>query len=327
MEKKKGASDLSRAERLEIEILLGKGYSQRSIATALGRGRNTISYEILLNSTNSVCNAKEAHNKARVRKRMRKLQYSKIEEYPEIKKFVIEKLEAHWNPDEIAGYLKRTKDPRYVSKTAIYKWLRTSRGERYCTHLYSGRKYVKKRKSKAKREMIPDRVGIERRDESVNDRKEVGNWERDSVVSKKGCLGGAATHQERTSRFFVAVKVESMRCEEHATATQHVYSYTVMLSMTTDNGIENRAHKEWGMPVFFCDPYSSWQKGGIENANKMLRAFFPKGTDFSKVTQKEIDDACDIINNKPRKILGYRSAREVAEEMGLFKNTGVLIQG
>lgn len=327
MEKKKGASDLSRAERLEIEILLNKKYSQRSIAAALGRSPNTISYEIRENSTDDVYDAKKAQAKARLRKRMRKLQWSKIEEYPEVKAFVIEKLKAHWNPDEIAGYLKRTKDPRHVSKTAIYEWLRTSRGERYCVHLYSGRKHVQKRKPKAKREMIPDRVGIEQRDESVNDRKELGNWERDSVVSKKGCPGGAATHQERVSRFFVAIKVGSMCCEEHAAATQQVYSYTIMLSMTTDNGIENRSHRDWGMPVFFCDPYSSWQKGGIENANKMLRAFFPKGTDFSRVTQKEINTACDIINDKPRKILGYRTAREVAEQMGLFKNTSVLIQG
>jgi IS30 family transposase len=327
MEKKKGAKDLSRVERLEIEIVLNKGYSQRSIATVLGRSPNTISYEIRENSTNGVYNAKKAHAKARLRKRMRHLEYSKIEHSPEIKKFVIEKLKAHWNPDEIAGFLKRTTDSRHVSKTAIYQWLRTARGERYCVHLYSKRKRVKKRKPKAKRAMIPNRVGIELRNEVVNDRKECGHWERDSVVSKKGCVGGMATHQERTSRFLVAVKVESMRSLEHAQATQRVHAYTLMLSVTTDNGIENRNHQDWGMSVFFCDPYSSWQKGGIENANKMLRHFFPKGTDFSTVTQKEIDDACAIINDKPRKILGYWSAREVAMKAKLFRDTGVLTLG
>ena len=100
-----------------------------------------------------------------------------------------------------------------------------------------------------------------------------------------------------------------------------------MESATTDNGIENRDHEDWGMKTFFCDPYSSWQKGGIENANKMLRVFFPKNTDFSTVTQKQIDDACDIINNKPRKILGYHSAKEVATKAKLFKNTSVLTLG
>jgi IS30 family transposase len=327
MRKQKGVSDLSRAERLEIEILRGKEYSQRSIAKSLNRSPNTISYEIRENSVNGTYHALKADKKARLRKKMRHFEYSKIEQYSEVKSFVIEKLTAKWNPDEIAGFLKQTKDPRYVSKTAIYDWLRTSRGERYCVYLYTKRKYIKKRKPKTKRAMIPDRVGIELRNEEVNDRNKYGHWERDSVVSKKGCLGGIATHQERKSRFLVAIKVESMRAEEHSIATQQVYSYTMMLSTTTDNGIENRHHKEWGMPVFFCDPYSSWQKGSIENANKMLRHYFPKGTDFSTVTQKQIDDVCAIINNKPRKILGYWSAREVAEREGLFKDTGVLTLG
>ncbi len=323
----KSKKDLTRAERLEIGILLKKGYSQRSIAKALGRSPNTISYEIKENSVNGTYDPVKADAKARLRKRMRKLQWSKLNEHPEIKRFVIEKLKAHWNPDEIAGYLKRTKDPRHVSKTAIYQWLRTSRGERYCTHLYSKRKHVKKRKSKAKREMIPNRVGIERRNDGANNRSRYGHWERDTVVSKKGCAGGVATHQERKSRLLAAVKVETMRADEHARATRYVCKDTIVLSMTTDNGIENRDHEKWGMPTFFCDPYSSWQKGGIENANKMLRAFFPKGTDFSTVSQKDIDSACRIINEKPRRILGFRCAREVALKANIIQNTSVLIQG
>ncbi len=134
MNKKKG--DLTRAERFEIAILLEKGYSKRSIARALGRGHNTVAYEIAVNSTNGMYDPKKAHAKARVRKRYRKLEWSKIDADPALERFVIEKLKAHWNPDEIAGYLKRTKKLPYVSKTAIYDWLRTSRGERYCVHLY-----------------------------------------------------------------------------------------------------------------------------------------------------------------------------------------------
>ena len=319
--------DLTRAERLEIGILREKGYSQRSIGRSLGRSPNTISYEIRENSVEGVYDPLKADAKARLRKRMRKLEWSKIEQFPLTKKIVIEKLKAGWNPDEIAGFLKRTKDDRYVSKTAIYEWLRTSRGERYCKYLYSKRKHVKKRRMKVERTLIPNRVGIERRSEGVDNRTRYGHWERDSVVSRKGCAGGMATHQERKSRLVVAVKVESMRPLEHARATQGVYEDTKMLSTTTDNGIENRDHESWGMPTFFCDPYSSWQKGGIENANKMLRVFFPKGTDFSTVTQIQIDAACSIINGKPRKILGYWSSKEVATKARLFKNTSVLTLG
>jgi IS30 family transposase len=319
--------DLTRAERLEIGILADKGYSHRKVAEKLGRSHNTISYEIKKNSVRKKYDPLKADAKARLRKRMRRLQFSKIEEYPEIKDFIVEKLKVHWNPDEIAGFLKRTKDARHVSKTAIYEWLRTSRGERYCEHLYSKRKRVKKRKPKTKKTLIPNRTGIERRNASVDNRTRYGHWERDSVVSKKGCAGGLATHQERKSRFVAAVKVKSMRPDEHARATQRVFQDTKMLSMTTDNGIENRDHEQWGMPTFFCDPYSSWQKGGIENANKMLRHFFPKGTDFATVTQKEIDRACGIINDKPRKILGYWSSRGIAEKAKLLKTASVLIEG
>lgn len=95
-----------------------------------------------------------------------------------------------------------------------------------------------------------------------------------------------------------------------------------MQSFTTDNGIENKHHsnitKKTGAPVFFTDPYSSWQKGGVENANKMLRRYFPKGTDFATISQTEVDAALTRINNKPRKILGYKSSLQVAKEKGLI---------
>lgn len=318
---------MTRAERFEIGILLGKGYSQRSIAHQLERSPNTISYEIRRNSVGGVYIPLRADMKARVRKRMRKLQWSKIEEHPTLKTFVIEKLKARWNPDEIAGYMQRKKMRPYVSKTAIYDWLRTSRGEQYCAWLYSKRKRVQKRKSKHRKVLIPHRVGIERRIRSATNRSRYGHWERDTITSKKGCSGGLATHQERKGKFIIGRKVRTMRPVEHAEATRCVARLAVMKSATTDNGIENRDHENWGMPTYFCDPYSSWQKGGVENANKMLRVFFPKGTDFSTVTQKQIDDACRIINNKPRKILGYRSALEVSIKARIIKNTSVLIQG
>lgn len=92
--------------------------------------------------------------------------------------------------------------------------------------------------------------------------------------------------------------------------------------MTTDNGIENKQHKlvtqKTGTPVFFTDPYSSWQKGGVENANKMLRRYFPKGTNFATVTQADVVSALWRINNKPRKILGYKSSLQIAQEKGLI---------
>lgn len=319
--------DLVRAERLEIGILLEKGYSHRAIGRALGRGHNTVSYEIVMNSTCGVYDPRKADAKARVRKHYRKLEWSKINADPSLHRFVTLKLEAHWNPDEIAGYLKRTKEAPYVSKTAIYEWLRTSRGERYCELLYSKRKRVKKRKPKAKKVLIPNRIGIAERPVGADNRTRGGHWERDTVVGRKGTRGGLATAQERKTRLVVAQRVESMRPVEHLMADRTMFEDMKTLSVSRDNGIENREHEALGIPSFFCDPYSSWQKGGIENANKMLRRYFPKGTDFSDVMQSEVDHAVLLINEKPRRILGYRSSLEYALRLSIIKKSSVLILG
>ncbi len=90
----------------------------------------------------------------------------------------------------------------------------------------------------------------------------------------------------------------------------------LVLSFTYDNGIENKKHKESGIPSFFCDAYTSWQKGGIENGNKMIRRYISKRTNLSEVSQDYIDHIVSIINNKPRKILGYKTALEVARQGG-----------
>lgn len=316
---------LTRAERLEIGILLAKGYSHRSIAEALGRGHNTVSYEVKEQSVNGVYDPRKAEAKARLKKRLRRFQWSKIEEDPALKELISAKLQEHWNPDEIAGWLKR-RGGAYASKTAIYQWLGTARGERYRAHLYSKRKRPYRRKRRTKRVLIQNRVGIERRFAGATNRTRYGHWERDTVMGAAHAPG-VATHTERKSRLLVARKVSSMRPEEHARVTRSLSRHFRVESVTMDNGIENRDHEGMGATAFFCDPYSSWQKGTVENANKMLRRYFPKGTDFSRVSQAELDCAVSLINNKPRKILGYRSALEVARAAGVILNESVLIQG
>lgn len=322
--------DLSRAERLEIGILLEKRYSLRAIARSLARSPNTISYEVRHNRTNGGYEPLKAHAKAHLRKRMRRLEFAKIEECPELKRFVIERLAAHWNPDEIAGFLKRHRReyPWYMSKTALYEWLRTARGERYCVHLYSQRRRVRRRKdAKPKRAMIPHRVDIAERFKGANHRTRFGHFEDDTLMGRRGTPGGLKTGAERKSRFVVARKVMNMKPIYHARVEKRMLAPVRAKSVTRDNGIENKDHARVGIPSFFCRPYASWQKGGVENANKMIRRYFPKGTDFRAVPQSEVDRVVSIINRKPRKILGYRSALEVAQKAGIIKKKSVLIQG
>jgi len=306
------------AERLEIEILLSKGYSYRRIAVVLGRSPNTISYEVEVNGGLLGYNAIRANQYAQTRKKDTRREWSKIEHNLELRQYIIECLEKHWNPDEISGKMKEEKKPWYASKTAIYEWLRSVYGQKYCVYLYTGRYHRKKRVKKTERMMISGRIGIEQRFLGATNRTRYGHWERDTIVSRQGCSGGISVGIERKTRLIVADKVTGMSVAEHNAAVREQKEKYKTLSITYDNGLENRGHQELEIPTFFCEPYSSWQKGSVENANKMIRRYFPKGTNFREVSQRKIDQIVSIINGKPRKILGYRTALEVAERAGVL---------
>ena len=323
----KKASKITDAERSEIDILHGKGYSARSIAKALGRSPNTIAAELKRNSyQDGRYIAARAKQKAYVRRKYARYQGKKIQEDDELRAFIILKLSERWNPDEIAGYLRV--NPAlglYASKTAIYEWLRSAWGQQYCVLLYSQRYQRKpRRKNKTDRVMIPDRTSITERPLAALGRVELGHCEYDSIVSSKrsGSTAALAVVAERSSRLIRASLVPNLKPEPYATTISRLVQGLNTRTMTTDNGIENRHHRLFtskrGAPVFFTDPYSSWQKGGVENANKMLRQYFPKGTDFATVSQTDVVYALECINNKPRKILGYKSSLQVAKEKGLI---------
>lgn len=321
--------NISAVERSEIFILWSKGYSLRSIAKSLNRSPNTVSYELLRNKTRNRYEPKKAQAKARLRKRMSRYQWMKIEENEELRAYIIERLQKNWNPDEISGRMREEKRPWYISKNSIYRWLYSSRGQSYCSLLYSRRYRPKPRGNHTPRALIPNRVDISRRFEGANTRNRYGHWEKDAIVSRCGISASVAVATERKSRLLTARKVRNMSPVDHELATQTMLMDKKVLSITRDNGIENIYHQETDAPSFFCEPYSSWQKGSIENANKLIRRFFPKGTDFRLVTQKEIDHAVRSINEKPRRILGYHTAFEVAMAAGIIKdikNMSVLIQ-
>lgn len=322
--------NISLAERGEISILWSKGYSIRSIAKSMARSPNTISYEIKNNLTKGSYDPKKAHAKSRLRKRRRRLQWMKIEENRELRQYIIKGLRNKWNPDEISGRMIKEKQPFFVSKNSIYRWLYSNRGQRYCPLLYSKRYHRRKRTGSKKRVLIPERVDISRRLLGCEHRTRYGHWEKDAIVSRQGISASLAVTKERKSRLVLAQKVKNMSPVDHERATRKMLEAKKVLSITRDNGIENIYHTETPIPSFFCRPYASWQKGGIENANKLIRRFFPKGTDFRFVTQEEVDQAIFLINNKPRKILKYKTALEVARAAGIIKsikNESVLILG
>ena len=214
--------------------------------------------------------------------------------------------------------MKTNKSGYYVSKSGIYNWLHTGRGDRYCDLLYSKRHYVKRRVKKAKRTLIPERIGIENRPLGAINRSRYGHYEADTIVSRRGGTGAILVLIERKSRQVHLWKLENMRPAPCAAHLKQASRMLGIKSITFDNGIENIYHQDIGVSTYFCDPYSSWQKGSVENVNKMVRRYVPKGTDMVHVSQLHLDWIADRINKKPRKILGYRSAYEVGGRSGVL---------
>lgn len=295
----------------------------------MGRSPNTISLEIKTNSVGSEYNARKAKAKSRLSRRSRRFQWQKIEQHPGLRAFIIAKLEEDWSPDAIAGYLRCEQSVLpTIGKDQLYAWLYSARGQPYCQHLLSKRHNPKKRpEKKTERVMIPNRVSITERPVIASQRGRTGDWEGDTVVSGKRTGGKAAlaVTQERTSKLLAARLIPNLKPESFTRATIAMLAGKQAHTLSLDNGIEN---KQWqgitdatGTDVFFCDAYSSWQKGGVENANKMLRRYLPKGCDLGIFTQAQVDDYVARINNKPRRCLGYKSALQYAHEKGIYLNS------
>ena len=182
---------------------------------------------------------------------------------------------------------------------------------------------MKRRKKKTQRVMIPHRTSITKRSVGNENRSRYGHWEEDTVVSGRNGSGALAVMIERKTRLIRIRKLKSMKPSEHVATLQSVVSPLKVLSMTFDNGIENKRHHELSIPTFFCDPYSSWQKGSVENVNKMIRQYISKGSDISKFSEEYIQWVENRINKKPRKILGYKSAEESAIMGGVISKSSL----
>lgn len=241
--------------------------------------------------------------------------------------YVIEKLKLGWNPDEIAGRLKYEKSALCISKTSIYAWLESDiRGERYKKYLYMYRRKRKRPRKRGLHGRIQHMVSIHDRPKHVLRRKQAGHWETDLVVSGMRGSGALSASVERVSRYIAGAKVENHSSHTKQKTLLSLTQEFLVRSITFDRGHENARHYELSIPTYFCDSYSSYQKGSIENSNKLLRRYFPKGTNFAKVPEKKIQKVITMLNNKPRKVLGYMTATEVAMKLGVI-NRSVLVEG
>jgi IS30 family transposase len=185
------------------------------------------------------------------------------------------------------------------------------------------RKQVRRRKRggrKSKRVRIPDRVSIHDRPVIINKRRQFGHWEGDTVEGKNH-KDGIHTEVERVSRLIEARRVTAIDSQSALDAQRKIFSVLpekARRSTTLDNGRETHLHfklrDDLNMATYHADPYSSWQRGTNEHGNGLLRCYFPKGTDFTKVTDEELEDVVWELNNRPRKVLQYKTAQEVFDE-------------
>jgi len=264
-----------------------------------------------------------AHHKAYVNRLYSKYQGMKINENNELRNYIIYSLKKHWNPDEISGRMKKENQSFYASKTAIYEWLYSAWGQRYCKYLYSEKYHPRKQsKNKTKRVLIPDRKPISIRPLGASNKTRYGHFESDTIVSGKKTRSRAAltVNIEMKTKYIDVRKIKNLKPLSNLNAILDINKkFQKVLSITFDNGIENTKHKRIGVPTYFCDPYSSWQKPHVENVNKMIRRYIKKGSDISKYSDSYVKMAVDKINNKPRKSLNYKTAREVMIEHNLLK--------
>jgi IS30 family transposase len=241
----------------------------------------------------------------------------------QVLQLVINMLKNGLSPELISGRLHLEQSYKLHHET-IYRMVYSKDFQHLNLWEYLSKAH-KKRKNKHKRQgarsNIPYRVSIHNRLEAVNNRSEFGHWEADSVLSSRVGEGGIQTQVERMSRYICARKVKAITSAEGIKAALDIFNSLPPLarkSTTFDNGSEFTKHyelnKQLQMNTYFADPYSAYQRGTNEHANGKLRKFFPKGTNFSTVTNSELQEVVDFFNTRAMKCLGYKTPEEVFED-------------
>lgn len=319
---------LNYEERILISIRLKEQRDYQSIADELKRSKGTISREINRGCINEsgliVYSAAAAHQRA---SEQAQLSHRKplLLEQDGMLKFVIQKLKKRWSPKKISTWLKRKKGMS-VSHETIYQYIYVqAKGELKKELISLLRQHKPKRQKRGqvteKRGIIPEMISIEQRPEEVADRSVPGHWEGDLIVGKdhQSALG---TLVERSTRYLLLVHLESKDAESVRLAfAKKLRSMPRDLkrSLTYDRGKEMAQHKQFSistkMQVYFCHPHSPWQRGTNENTNGLVRDFFPKGTDFNKVSKQEVSKIQRWINERPRETLNDKTPIEAIKEL------------
>ena len=322
-ERRRSRLALSLSEREEISRGIVAQRSIRSIARLLGRSPSTVSREIDRNGGYGRYRAARADAQAWARARRSK--QCKLANSAWLRRMVARQLRLNWSPEQIAGWLKRThpgQEAYQVSHETIYRSLFVqARGvlkKELQQHLRSQRTMRHSRHGSGKgdgRGHIKDMISIRERPASVEDRAVPGHWEGDLLSGPKDSY--IVTLVERHTRYVMLAKVADKSTHTVVTAlikqAQKLPS-ELYKSLTWDRGKELTDHRRFslatGIDVYFCDPQSPWQRGSNENTNRLLRQYFPKGTDLSVHSQAHLNKVARQLNERPRKTLAFETPAE-----------------
>lgn len=311
-------------DRDKLEALKRAGHTQQDMADIIGCNQSTISRELKRSGSllQKRYKATTAQKKADERKKNCYANLKRWHDDQELLDHVLNELKDGKTPDQISGR-RKYKNLVSVSHQTIYEYIEKDKedsGDLYKNLRYQGKKYKWIGFSK-NTNRIPNRKDISERPAIVKNKERYGDWESDLVVSSKKGSGAVATFAERLSMYFQGIKVESQSADEMVRASKEALGNLpedMRKTMTHDNGKEICKHEEiteaLKIEIYCARPYKSCDRGLNEWMNRELRRFFPKGTDFSKVTQEEIDYAVNWLNNCPRRSLNYRTPKEVFEE-------------
>lgn len=321
MKEKRTFNFLTSEEREKISVLTAKGYSIREIATVLGRSPSTVSREFKRETTVMHKGCYYAVSTIEnLRKKQLNTRKPRICDNLKIRNYIIKKLELGWSPEIIANTI--FDDIGYsIGKDAIYDFIYKGNNHlsKYLTRQHLGRK--KQKKNRTKRTLIPNRVDIDFRPIEADERKEIGHFECDTVVSFRGSKSALLVIADRVSRYTYIKRLDQKTSEQASSvlkATLFPYK-NLAKTITYDNGCEFTWHEKVNSHLevqsYFCKPYHSWEKGTVENINGLIRRFFPKGTDFDTITDEQIKYVEDWINNRPMKVLGYKTPYQVFNKL------------
>jgi IS30 family transposase len=314
-------------ERNEIAILLKKDYSLRDIGHALGRNPSSVSREIKLNSVSGEYNPRKAKHKTYVRRKRSKYQCMKIRENLWLENYVEAGLKSYWTPEQISGRLKTDYGYAVISAKSIYEYIYSSYGQHlacYLTYRHDQRRNKSPKRGRASGH-IKNRIFIDDRPNIVNERKRFGDFEADTlgaIRSDKQILTGIA---ERMSRYLLLRKVSRLKYTVDGFNESLNPYQKIIQTITLDNGFENHRHEELKGDTYFCHPFSSWEKGTVENLFGRLRRFIPKKESLKCYPPEKISAIMSIMNNTPRKCLNYRTPAEVFNEQ--LSLTSVAVEG